>query len=123
MVFKMANKMIWDEKQKKMIPVGGGEKGEVIKVSIPEDLAEILKGFAKEDGYDFTGISYVTEKDAEGKTKKDKDGKPIFKKDKDGKPVTVKVEVSTAKVNSAISQYTIIAVKKLIDERNEVNES
>lgn len=94
----------------------GGTKGESQKVSVDANLSETLKSFAKEDGFDFSGISYVTEKDEKGKTKKDKDGKPIFVM-VDGKPKTIAINESSAKVNSAVSQYVNIAVKKLIAER------
>ena len=107
--------MVWSEEQGRMVNMAE-QKADKDKVSLDSGLAEILKGYAKEDGFDFTGISYVTEKDKDGKTKKDKDGKPIFVIE-NGKPKAVAVEVSTAKVNSAISAYVTIAVKKLIAER------
>jgi hypothetical protein len=112
---------VWDEKQGKMVSLTPkkGEKS-VVRIAVDSTLADILKGFAKSDGYDFAGISYVTVKE-NGKTKHDKDGKPVFVmvKGTDGKmhPKTENVAESIAKVHSAISDYVTVAVKKLIAER------
>ena len=115
------NKMVWDEKIGKMVNLTAA-KGEVVKISISEEQAEALKSYALEDGYDFSGISYITQKDADGKTKKDKDGKPIFVLE-NGKPKTITVEESTAKVNSAVSDYVTVAVKMLMEKRGNQSSS
>jgi len=111
----MPNKMIWNDRTKKMEKVGMS-KGEGIKVSVSAELAKILKAFAIEDGYDFTGVSYVTEKDAKGKTKRDAKGKPVFVLE-DGKPKKVDVPESTAKINSAVSDYVNVGTNLLIESR------
>lgn len=111
---------IWNETTKQMEEVGKAKKGEKVRVAIPADLAEKVKAIALEDGYSFEGISYVTEKDTKGKTKKDKEGKPIFKLDKDGKKVTEKVANSTGKINSAVADYVAVALKNLIADRKAV---
>lgn len=108
---------VWSDELKKMVDVGKPESGNAVKVSVDSGLAEILENFAIEDGFDFTGITYITEKDKDGKTKKDNTGKPVFVKDKEGKIKTEKVERSQAKVNSAISQYVDVAIKSLIKSR------
>ncbi len=115
----MANsKMVWDDEQGRMISTAQQTMSEAGKVSLDSGLAERLKDFAIEDGFDFSGISYVTVKTADGKTKKTADGKPVFVME-NGKPKTVPIAESVAKVNAAISLYVKIAVKKLIAERNE----
>lgn len=97
------------------------EKGGIVKISLVGNLASQLKAIAKEDGYSFKGISYVTKKDKEGNTLKDKDGNPMYELDKDNKPKTIAVEESHAKVTNAIGQYVEIAVKLYIAGRNSVN--
>ena len=113
----MVKKMVWSEEQGRMVDLAE-QKGEKDKISLDSGLAEQLKQFAKEDGFDFTGISYVTEKDAKGKAKKTPDGKPVFVME-NGKPKKIDVVESRAKVNTAISAYVNIAVKKLIASRTQ----
>lgn len=113
---KMTVKMVWDSTQRKMVEAKR-KAGNTIKVNLDIELYETLKRYAKEDGFDFTGISYETEKDKDGKTKKNAKGEPIFKLDKDGNKVTHKVEVSQGKVNSAVAQYLAVAVRDFITSR------
>ena len=110
-------KMVWNNTVGKMVDIST-KKGErsVERIAIDSKLATALKQYAIEDGYSFTGVSYVTEKTADGKTKHDKDGKPVFIME-NGKPKKVAVEASAAKVNSAIADYVAVAVRKLIDQR------
>lgn len=114
----MTEKMVWDSALGKMVKVGKS-KGmkSVERIALDSQLANTLKEFALLDGYDFTGVSYVTVKDNLGKTKHDKDGKPVFVMVA-GKPKTETVTESVAKVHSAISDYVEVAVKALIELRN-----
>jgi len=120
-------KMVWDNAQQKMIPLTS-KKGtkKVVRVGVDASLAERLKGFAKEDGYSFEGVKYLTKtaKGADGKmhTQKDsKTGKPLFQmeKGKDGKEhiKTEKVAVSVGKVNSALADYVRVAIGMLVESR------
>lgn len=115
----MANKMVWDSKQGKMVKPTRVEIGNSEKVAISAEQFDVLRQFAKEDGFDLTGVSYVTIKDANGKTKKDKDGKPIFKM-VNGKKETITVAESKAKLNDAVASYVSVAVNMLIAYRAEV---
>lgn len=115
------NKMVWDDKQSKFVDVVAEKKGKSFeKIALDANLANALKGYAKADGFVFEGVRFVTEKTADGKTKQDKAGKPIFVME-NGKPKKTTVPESTARVNSAISQYVEIAVRKLIAEREEAS--
>lgn len=107
---------VWDNEQMKMVDIGKQETGKTVKVSLVSSLAEQLEDFAKEDGFDFSGSTYETEKDEKGKTKKDKQGKPVYILE-NGKPKKKTVERSQTKVNSALSQYVEVAVKYLISAR------
>lgn len=111
----MVNKMVWDEKTGKMVKLGTN-KGEKAKVTVSAELAEKLTEFAKQDGYDFSGVSYETMKDAKGKTRKDSKGKPMFVQE-NGKPKKITVPVSKGKVNTAISDYVNVAIRLLIEKR------
>lgn len=101
----------------KMEEIKGRKGQETERIAIPSDLYVALKKFAKEDGMSFKGISYLTVKDENGKTKKDKDGKPIFQLDKDGNKKSVEVEESVSKVNSAVALYVIAAVQIFVAQR------
>lgn len=115
----MGNRKVWSEEQGKMVDIGS-QKSEQVKVGLTSVYAETLKRYATEDGYDFTGVSYVTEKDAKGNTKKDADGKPVFVTE-NGKIKTVQIENSTAKINSAIADYVNVAVHQFIAKREKQN--
>lgn len=101
----------------KMEAIKGRKAKNAEKVSLDADLMQDLTAFAKEDGMSFQGISYLTEKDASGKTKKDKDGKPVYQLDKDGNKKTVAVETSKAKVNAAVSKYVNAVVAIYVANR------
>lgn len=92
------------------------KKGDAVKVSVNAELATKLEAFATEDGYSFEGISYVTQKDKDGKTKKGTDGKPLFVMES-GKVKVVTIERSQAKVNSAIADYVNAGINLLIENR------
>ncbi len=112
-------KMVWDNESGRMVDISGKKDTSTAeKIAVTGDLADILKRFALEDGYDLTGISYVTEKTTDGKTKQ-KDGKPVFVME-NGKPKTIAIAESKAKIHSAISDYVDIAVRRLIASRPEI---
>ena len=75
-------------------------------IRIPDDIFITLKNFAKADGIDLSGVSFVTVKTADGKTKKDKDGKPVFVME-DGKKLVIPIVESTAKAHSAVREYIV----------------
>lgn len=112
----MTKTMVWDNKQNKMINVSQKSR-DTLKVALDVEQYTTLKRYALEDGFDLAGISYETEKDKAGNTKKNTDGTVIFKLDKDGNRVSHVVAESTGKTNNAIAQYVKIAVSALIAVR------
>lgn len=114
------SQMIYNSEKKRMVPLSEAKASQANGtkyVGLDAGLCEQLRKFAEEDNWDFSGVTYITVKDAEGKTKKDKDGNPVYKLDKDGKQVTEKVEISKAKVTNAIRNYAEIAIKEFISAR------
>lgn len=118
----MPQQMVWDSTLGKMVKVEKVKsRKNVEKISIKAEQYAKLKQYSQEDGFDFTGVSYVTEKDAKGNTKKDANGKPIFVYvTENGKKIkkTITVPVSVAKVNSAIMQYVEVAIDAFIAKRD-----
>jgi len=114
--------MVYNPETKKMVPLSvakaESQEAGVKYISIPATVADQLLRFAKEDGWDFSGVSYVTLKDKDGKTRKDATGNPVYKKDKDGKVETVAIPESKAKMTGAIRSYVEIAIKDFITARN-----
>lgn len=108
------DKYTYNPTTRKMEVVKGRATKNVERIPIDAELVKTLKGFAVEDGISLKGVSYLTEKDAQGKTKKDKDGKPVFQLDKDGKKKSVEVAESQAKVNSAIALYANEAIRQFV---------
>ncbi len=108
----------YNSEKGQMEEVKGRVAKKVEKIALEADLAQSLKEFAIADKIPLNGISYLTEKDAEGKTKKDADGKPVFQTDKDGKKKTVAITESSAKVNSAISMYVNAVIAIFVASRH-----
>lgn len=108
--------MVYNKETGRMEKVGTSKKAKNIeKISIHTDLYHTLLDYAKQDGFDLTGVTYVTQKDKDGKTIK-KNGKPVFVM-KDGKPVKQEVAISKGKANSAVNQYVEVAIRMLITNR------
>jgi len=121
-------KMVYDPETKKMVPMTSVAKAKAEagyeRFSLDGKLAEALKGFAKMDGWDFSGKSKVALKDKDGNVRKNANGETLYEQETitiEDKPVkrdkVISVAVSPAKVSNAIRNYVEIAVKDFIAAR------
>ena len=111
--------MVYNKATGSMEKAGRVTPTSIERIAIDGATAAKLVAFAQADGYDLTGISYVTEKDKDGKTKKDKDGNPVFVM-VEGKKKVIVIPVSVAKSHSAVADYVAVAIEQFITNREKL---